>query len=134
MSFGMDLDLTTPALLFPGISLLFLAYTNRFLSLAGLVRELHNRYQEDSDRLLARQISNLRYRLSIIVWMQALGVGSFLLCVATMLAMGFGLALLAEGIFVAALASMLASLGCSLWEVMLSFGALRIQLADMEKN
>ena len=134
MTFGMDLDLTTPALLFPGISLLFLAYTNRFLTLAGLVRELHNRYQEDSDRLLARQISNLRYRLSIIVWMQALGVGSFLLCVATMLALGFGLALLAEGIFIAALASMLASLGCSLWEVLLSIGALRIQLADMEKN
>ena len=40
----MELSITTPALLFPAISLLLLAYTNRFLALAALMRDLYNRY------------------------------------------------------------------------------------------
>jgi hypothetical protein len=39
-----QLSLTTPALLFSAISLLLLAYTNRFLAYASVVRNLHARY------------------------------------------------------------------------------------------
>jgi hypothetical protein len=37
----MELPITTPALLFPAISLLMISYTARFLHLANLARSLH---------------------------------------------------------------------------------------------
>ncbi|POR05467.1 hypothetical protein AU468_00920 [Alkalispirochaeta sphaeroplastigenens] len=129
----MDFTLTTPALLFPGISLLLLAYTNRFITLAGLVRQLHQQYQQNPRTHVAGQIRNLRIRLKIIVWMQAMGVTSFFLCVVTMLLLFMGRVLAGEVLFIAALAAMLASLGLSLWEVNISIGALKLQLADMDK-
>ncbi len=130
----MEITLTTPALLFPGISLLFLAYTNRFLTLAGLVRELHGRYQAQGGEILIGQIANLRRRLKIIVWMQATGVVSFFLCVVTMLLLFWDLVIVGEVVFALALLSMLASLGCSFWEIRLSIGALKLQLSDMERS
>ena len=42
----MELSINTPALLFPAITLLMLAYTNRFLALASLVRSLHDEYNQ----------------------------------------------------------------------------------------
>lgn len=72
------MELTTPALLFPAISLLMLAYTNRFLTLAQLVRELHARYKQETNQLIAGQIENLRRRLVIIKYMQLFGALSFL--------------------------------------------------------
>lgn len=130
----MEITLTTPALLFPGISLLFLAYTNRFLTLAGLVRELHSRYKAQGGEILVGQIVNLRRRLKIIVWMQAMGVVSFFLCVVTMLLLFWDLIIIGEIVFALALLAMLTSLGCSFWEIRLSIGALKLQLSDMERS
>ena len=73
----MSLELTTPALLFPAISLLLLAYTNRFLTLAALIRELHGRYPKGHEDTVLGQIINLRTRVRLIRAMQALGVVSF---------------------------------------------------------
>src|ERR687893_627537 len=86
----MEITLTTPALLFPAISLLLLAYTNRFLALAALIRELHARYKANPDELIVRQIGNLRYRVILIRDMQAVGVASLLLCVLCMLVLFAG--------------------------------------------
>ena len=81
----MELSINTPALLFPAISLLMLAYTNRFLALASLIRNLHSQYNEHSDKEgLFRQIKNLRLRLRQIRLMQAFGVMSLFLCVLSM--------------------------------------------------
>ena len=80
-----QIDLTTPALLFPAISLLLLAYTNRFLHLAQLVRNLHAAYHQEPDALIIGQIANLRRRIVLIRNMQVLGVLSLFLCVAAML-------------------------------------------------
>ena len=77
----MELSINTPALLFPAITLLMLAYTNRFLAIAALVRKLHDEYVKKEDTLLKRQIKNLRHRISLIRNMQASGVLSFLLCI-----------------------------------------------------
>jgi hypothetical protein len=77
----MELTLTTPALLFPAISLLLLAYTNRFLTLAALMRELYARYKATPDPRIKGQLANLRYRIGIIRNMQAFGVASFFGCV-----------------------------------------------------
>jgi hypothetical protein len=129
----MDLTLTTPALLFPAISLLLLAYTNRFLSLAALIRELYTRYKEQPDPRVKRQLNNLRYRIGIIRNMQVCGVASFFLCVLCMFVMFAGLPALGTWIFGASLLLLLASLGLSLREIQVSIDALMLQIADLDE-
>jgi hypothetical protein len=126
----MDITVTTPALLFPAISLLLLAFTNRYLTLAGLVRDLHARIGSDNRRSLEGQIANLRRRIYIIRNMQIFGVGSFFLCVVSMLALFLGLPLAGKISFAASLLTLLVSLGLSLREIGMSVGALKIQLDD----
>jgi hypothetical protein len=129
----MDLTLTTPALLFPAISLLLLAYTNRFLTLANLIRELHARYKEKPEEIILGQIKNLRYRIVLIRDMQIFGASSFFLCVMTMLALFIGQALLGKILFGIALVCLLVSLGYSLRELQVSIDALMLRLSDIEK-
>lgn len=126
------LELTTPALLFPAISLLLLAYTNRFLTLAGLIRELHGRYREGHEDTVLGQIVNLRTRVRLIRAMQALGVASFFGCVFCMFSLFFGLMLVAQGVFALSLVLLMVSLALSVWEIQMSVGALDLQLRDLE--
>ncbi|MAB47616.1 MAG: hypothetical protein CMC05_03195, partial [Flavobacteriaceae bacterium] len=79
-----ELTLTTPALLFSAISLIMLAYTNRFLAYAAIIRNLSDKYLERKEAVLMRQINNLKLRLNLTRWMQILGISSLLLCVLTM--------------------------------------------------
>ncbi len=125
------IDLTTPALLFPAISLLLLAYTNRFLVLAQLIRQLHSQ-RDDISRTKLRQISNLRLRLILVKAMQGLGVLSFLLCVLTMLLIFIKLAIYAEWIFAISICLLALSLLCSLLEIAISTKAIEIELEDLE--
>jgi hypothetical protein len=132
----MDLSLTTPALLFPAISLLLLAYTNRFLALAGVIRNLHDRGQpggSDSGSIQA-QIRNLRKRVHIVKHMQGLGAGSFFGCVLTMLLIYSGLKTPANVVFGGSLLLLLGSLFLSLWEIQISVVALEAHLADMDEE
>ncbi|MGF1584474.1 MAG: DUF2721 domain-containing protein [Bacteroidales bacterium] len=129
-----DLDLTTPALLFSAISLLLLAYTNRFLALAVLVRNLHAMYKENPDDILYGQIKNLRLRLSIIRHMQIYGLLSLLLCVICMFLIYVGYMLIAIYVFGVALLLLIGSLCISAWEIQISVKALNLQLSDMEKK
>jgi DNA-binding response OmpR family regulator len=80
-----ELTLITPTFLFSAISLLLLAYTNRFLSYAQLVRTLKDTYLEDHNKVKAAQIANLRQRLYLTRAMQLLGISSLFFCVVTML-------------------------------------------------
>lgn len=129
-----ELSLATPALLFSAISLIMLAYTNRFLAYASLVRTLHARYLENKDRVLLWQINNLRKRLTLTRGMQILGISSLLLCVATMFFIYVGYVTIAEIIFAVALVLLLGSLGLLIWEIQISTKALDLQLGDMEKK
>lgn len=128
----MDISLGTPALLFPAISLLLLAYTNRFLAIASLIRGLHARYQQSHDRLLIGQIQNLRQRLNLIKNMQALGVSSLFVCVACMFTLFAGRAVAGQWLFGGSLILLMVSLAYSVREIQLSTVALNIQLADLE--
>lgn len=130
----MTLEVSTPALLFPAISLLFLSFTNRFLHLAALIRKLHSDWLEMGDTTLKAQIDNLRKRLSLIRAMQILGAVSLLLCVISMLGVIAGWNTCAVVSFTVALGLMAASLASLVWEVWISGGALRILLNAMEKN
>lgn len=128
----MELDLTTPALLFPAISLLLLAYTNRFLTLATIIRNLYDRYNDSQNDNLLKQISNLRYRTYLIRNMQIFGVTSLLFCVASMFALFAGWLAAGQWIFAIALILMIVSLGISLRELFMSVGALDLLLTDLE--
>ena len=130
----MDIDLTTPSLLFPAISLLLLAYTNRFLALASLIRSLHARYQSERDAGILAQIGNLRRRVALIRSMQSLGAGSLLLCVVCMFVLFAGLEAAGKVVFACSLVLMMASLAVSIWEIWISVGALNIQLSDLERE
>ena len=127
----MEFTLTTPALLFPAISLLLLAYTNRFLTLAALMRDLHGRYRAAPDVRLKGQLRNLAYRIVIIRNMQACGVASFFFCVLSMFALFAGYRVVGQWVFGGALILLLASLALSLREIQVSIDALMLQTSDV---
>jgi hypothetical protein len=129
----MDINLTTPALLFPAISLLLLAYTNRFLTLATLIRTLHAKYKEDPHDVLLGQIKNLRKRVILIRNMQAFGVLSLLLCVVCMFLIFANEQIAGRYTFGVSLILLIISLGLSVYEIQISVKALKLQLSDMEE-
>lgn len=128
----MQIDLTTPALLFPAISLLLLAYTNRFLAIAAVIRNLHDRYRINPEKVIIEQIGNLRHRMELIRNMQVLGVLSLLLCVLCMFVLFAGYLQLGKVIFGISLLLMMISLGMSMREIQISVNALNLQLSDLE--
>ncbi|MCG8564741.1 MAG: DUF2721 domain-containing protein [Desulfobacterales bacterium] len=126
------MNLTTPALLFPAISLLLLAYTNRFLVLAQLIRQLHKREDGKPRHLVCRQIGNLKKRIVLIRWMQGLGVLAFLLCSISMFLLFIEMIHVAEVFFGLSLLLLVCSLLVSLWEIAISTHAIEIELEDLE--
>jgi hypothetical protein len=127
------LSLTTPALCFSALSLLLLAYTNRFLSYAVLVRALYNQYKEDEDAVLLGEIANLRKRLNLIKHMQLQGIGSLLMCTLTMFLIYIGMQEMAIIFFAIALVMLVLSLSISIWEILVSVHALDLHLNEIEK-
>ncbi|ORU93689.1 MAG: II family cellulose-binding protein [Cycloclasticus sp. symbiont of Bathymodiolus heckerae] len=127
------MDLSTPALLFPAISLLLLAYTNRFMGLAGVIRGLHRQINETNKELIARQIISLRLRIRLIIWMQILGVLSITSCVIAMFLLFMDLLPLGQASFILSLVLMMLSLAVSLYELKISGHALNIELEDLER-
>jgi len=128
----MDFSLGTPALLFPTVSLLMLAYTNRFLTLATIIRGLHDRYKNDQNDNLLGQIANLRYRVYLIRNMQIFGVLSLLFCVISMFALFAGWDTGGQWSFAIALILMIVSMLISLRELQISVGALDLLLVELE--
>lgn len=126
------LTLTTPALCFSALSLLLLAYTNRFLSYAQLVRTLYKQYKADKDSLLLGQIENLRKRLRLIKHMQLQGIGSLLMCTVAMFLIYISMQPLAIISFAIALLMLVASLSISIWEIFVSVKALDLHLGALE--
>ncbi len=127
----MEITLTTPALLFSAISLLLLAYTNRFLAIAQLVRNLRDQYKKNPDVLLIGQIKNLKLRVSLIKNMQFLGLGSLLLCVLSMFLMYIGYSRPGIWVFGTALIMLIISLSISMWEIHISVTALNLHIGDI---
>jgi hypothetical protein len=125
------MSLTTPALLFPAISLLLLAYTNRFLTLATIIRQLHPGEGKALGELARRQVPGLRYRVRLIRHMQSTAVLSFLLCALSMSAIFLEAAMAGKLLFGLSLLALAISLVLSLIEVLLSTNALNIVLDDM---
>lgn len=127
-----DLTITTPAMLFPAISLLLLAYTNRYLGIANRVRFLFDSYQERPEHIILEQIQSLRSRLNLIRWTQVFGVSSLLLCVCVIFSMYISLHTLAHILFGISLLLMIMSLILSVMELNVSNATLNILLSDVE--
>jgi hypothetical protein len=129
----MDISINTPALLFPAISLIMLAYTNRFLALSNRVRSLHEKYEgHEQKHIIHGQIKNLRYRLKLIKNMQALGVLTFLSSIFCMYLIYIDSMKMADIVFAFSLLTFSSSLALSLLEIQLSTKALELELSDME--
>lgn len=128
------ITLTTPALLFSAISLILLAYTNRFLAYSALIRSLHEKNKVDPSELLRSQIANIRKRLYLTKNMQITGVASLFLCVGTMFLIFVGQYVIAVWVFGVALIMMILSLGISIYEIQISVKALNLHLSDMEHD
>ncbi len=130
----MEITFNTPALLFPAISLLLLAYTNRFLALANLVRKLHDEYKRGGEtKMIVHQIRSLRLRLRLVRYMQTLGIFSFLCCVVCMYSIYNEWTVVSRYVFAASLLSLLISLVISLIEITQSTKALEMELSDIEE-
>lgn len=131
---NMDINITTPALLFPAISLLLLAYTNRFLTIATLIRSLHKNYKENPQTALLGQIENLRKRVYLIKHMQGVGVASLFLCVLCMFLLFAGQITLGNYVFGLSIILLMVSLVLSLKEIAISVDALELHLSDIESG
>ena len=128
-----ELTLTTPALLFSAISLIMLAYTNRFLAYASVIRNLHDKFLERQEDSLLRQIQNLKLRLNLTRWMQIFGITSLLFCVLTMFLIYINYHTIAAYIFGGALILLIISLALLIKEIQISAQALQHHIADIEE-
>ena len=129
-----ELTLTTPALLFSAISLIMLAYTNRFLAYAAVIRNLHDKYQIEKKSVLIAQIKNIRQRLYLTRSMQVFGITSLLFCVLTMFLIYIQLQIIAVWVFGLALILLIFSLAFLIWEIQISVKALEHHINDIENN
>ena len=126
------LNLTTPALLFSAISLIMLAYTNRFLAYTAVIRNLYAKYKENPDNTILRQIRNLKLRLFLTKWMQIFGITSLFLCVMTMFLIYIDYQEIAVWVFGAGLLLLLMSLAFLIKEIQISTRALLHHISDIE--
>lgn len=127
-----QLELITPSVLFSAVSLILLAYTNRFLAYAQLVRTLKDSYEQDKSKVTHEQILNLKQRLNLSRLMQVFGTVSLFLCVVTMFAIYVGFQVTAVWIFGFGLLALIISLGLSIWEIIISSRALELYLGNMD--
>ncbi|MDB5014331.1 MAG: hypothetical protein JWQ25_2533 [Daejeonella sp.] len=128
----MELTITTPALLFPAISLLLLAFTNRFIVIANLLRTLKVQYQEHPNSNILSQLSNLKRRILLIRYMQAFGISSFFFCVFAMFLLFWEQILPAKIVFGSSLVLLMISLYLSFREIHISVNALNLELGDLQ--
>jgi hypothetical protein len=129
-----ELTLTTPALLFSAISLIMLAYTNRFLAYAAIIRSLSEKYIEHQTTSILRQINNLKLRVKLTRYMQITGISSLLFCVLTMFLIYIKLQIVAVWAFGFGLILLITSLIFLIWEIQISAKALQHHLGDIEVN
>jgi hypothetical protein len=130
----MTLSIETPALLFSATSLILLAYTNRFLTIAQIIRSLKKTYEDNHNKSILLEIKNLNLRLTLIRYMQLFGVMCLFLSVFAMLLLYIDQETIGIYIFGASLLSLLISLGISFWEISISVRALRVHLQDLSEH
>ena len=130
----MTVHIETPALLFSATSLILLAYTNRFLTIATIVRSLKKKYDEAENKSILLEIKNLNLRLTLIRYMQMFGVLSLFFSVFAMMLLFFEMQQWGIILFALSLLLLLVSLAVSFWEISISVNALRLHLSDIAEK
>jgi hypothetical protein len=130
------IDLTTPAVLLSTISLLILAYTNRFLTATNRTRELYKEYrlqpiEAERDDNLLQQIKSQVRRIRLIRDMLTLASLCLFIFVLTMFLIYNGLQQLAHWTFWLGLLLLMVSLALSTRELYLSTTAIEIHLKEL---
>ena len=111
-----------------------MAHTNRFLALANLIRSQISLYESTKDEKLLPQIKNFKIRLKVIKNSQIAAILSFLLCVISMFCIFISQILIAKVAFGLSLVFLFVSLLLSLNELLLSVGALNVEMERIEKK
>ncbi len=130
----MELELNTPGLLFPAITFLLLPYTNRYLTLASLIRNLQRQWEAERNQRHLAQIHVLRRRVTLIRWMTTFVVLSMLtnvLCILSIFESWNGLA---RPLFILVMLLLITSLVISLFEIQMSTDALNLQLSQIDET
>ena len=130
----MTVHIETPALLFSATSLILLAYTNRFLTIATIVRSLKKKYDEAENKSILLEIKNLNLRITLIRYMQMFGVLSLFFSVFAMMLLFFEMQQWGVILFALSLLLLLISLAVSFWEISISVNALRLHLSDIAEK
>lgn len=128
----MEFSISMPIILFPAISLILLAYTEKLVQLARLLRALKAQYNKENAGLILSQIENLKKRIYLIRYMQAFGTASFFLCIFTIFLLYTGLITPAMWFFSISMLSLMIALVFTFQEVRLSASALRHALDDSD--
>lgn len=130
----MEISISTPTFLFPAVSLLLLAYTNRFLALSNIVRMLSKSYEAGNDHNVIEQIENLTKRIRLIKITQALGVLSLLVCCISIFFLFANFYMAGKIAFGLSIIIMALSLSYALKEISLSGIALKLELEHIRKD
>ncbi len=130
----MTLNIETPALLFSATTLILLAYTNRFLTIAQLIRSLKKTYKKEENKNILLEIKNLNLRLTLIRYMQLMGVLCLFLSVLAMLMLFIEKHEMGIYLFATSIVALLISLGISFWEISISVNALKLHLKDLKEE
>ena len=124
----LSLTLTAVGLLFPTISVVLLAQTNRFMSLASVARDLVARYRSGPNPSIRNQVVSLQQRIWLVRWTQGFGVLALLINSCSAFSLFLESLSMARNLFVAAMCCMVLSLLISLREIQLSVRAIDIEL------
>jgi len=132
--YRMELTLSTPALLFPTISLLLLAYTNKYVAVANRIRNLHAMYKNEQSEVILDQIRSLKIRIRLIRDMQLVGILCIFFASLCMFLLFEGYEAWANVVFGISLVFLMGSIGLCGIEIIISINALSILLKDIEKK
>ena len=130
----MDIDYTVAALMFPAIPLMMTMYSNRFHTLSGLIRNLHDQltFEKKAPPQLENQLHVLNNRTNLLKYTMGFAAFGFLFNMTTVLLLYLGNLQIARINFAACCLCMIISIFLFLQEIRLSNQALKFHLSDMD--
>ena len=130
----MDIDYTVAALMFPAIPLMMTMYSNRFHTLRGLIRKLHDQLtlEKKAPPQLENQLHVLNNRTNLLKYTMGFAAFGFLFNMTTVLLLYLGNLQIARLNFAACCLCMIVSIFLFLQEIRLSNQALKFHLSDMD--
>ena len=130
----MDIDYTVAALMFPAIPLMMTMYSNRFHTLSGLIRRLHDQLtvEKKTPPQLENQLHVLNNRTNLLKYTMGFAAFGFLFNMTTVLLLYLDNLQVARLNFAACCVCMIISIFLFLQEIRLSNQALKYHLSDMD--